>query len=349
MSAAPISEHTLSPTKRAIHALRAARSKLEALEQGQKEPIAIIGMGCRLPGDIEGPRAFWELLRAGRDAIGEVPASRWDVDHYYDPDFKTPGKMVTRHGGFLHRVQDFDPLFFGISPREAVSMDPQQHLLLEVCWEALENACLVPADLKGSRTGVFIGICNQDYSVLLTSRDETEIDAYMSTGIAHSVAAGRLAYSLGFHGPCLAVDTACSSSLVAVHLACQSLRNRECDLAVAGGVNLILCPETSINFSKSRMLAPDGRCKTFAAAADGFGRGEGCGLIVLQRLSDGMPHQDQVLAYIRGSAINQDGATSGLTVPNGPAQQAVIREALKNAGVSPTKSITWKLMGLGPV
>ncbi|HTG61067.1 MAG TPA: type I polyketide synthase [Terriglobia bacterium] len=335
MSAAPISEHTLSPTKRAIHALRAARSKLEALEQGQKEPIAIIGMGCRLPGDIEGPRAFWELLRAGRDAIGEVPASRWDVDHYYDPDFKTPGKMVTRHGGFLHRVQDFDPLFFGISPREAVSMDPQQHLLLEVCWEALENACLVPADLKGSRTGVFIGICNQDYSVLLTSRDETEIDAYMSTGIAHSVAAGRLAYSLGFHGPCLAVDTACSSSLVAVHLACQSLRNRECDLAVAGGVNLILCPETSINFSKSRMLAPDGRCKTFAAAADGFGRGEGCGLIVLQRLSDGMPHQDQVLACIRGSAINQDGATSGLTVPNGPAQQAVIREALKNAGVSP--------------
>ena len=335
MSTASSVDRTLSPTKRALLALRTVRSKLEALEQAQKEPLAIIGMGCRLPGDIENPEGFWELLREGKDAIAEIPASRWDVDHYYDPDVAVPGKMITRHGGFLHRVQEFDPQFFGIAPREALSMDPQQHLLLEVCWEALENAGLVPADLKGSRTGVFVGICNQDYSALLMSRDESEIDAYMTTGLAHSVAAGRLAYSLGFQGPCLAVDTACSSSLVAVHLACQSLRNRESDVAIAGGVNLILCPETSINFSKNRMLAPDGRCKAFAATANGFGRGEGCGLIVLKRLSDVVPGQDQVLALIRGSAINQDGASSGLTVPNGPAQQSVIRDALKNAGLSP--------------
>jgi len=334
MNHASAPETELSPVKRALLALQTTRAKLEALEQAQKEPIAIIGMGCRLPGNIETPEAFWELLRDGKDTIAEVPASRWDSNHYYDPDYDAAGKIVTRFGSFLPQIQESDPQFFGISPREAISMDPQQHLLLEVCWEALEHAGLVPADLEGSRTGVFIGICNQDYSVLLMSREDIEIDAYMTTGMAHSVAAGRLAYSMGFQGPCLAVDTACSSSLVAVHLACQSLRNRECDLAVTGGVNLILCPETSINFSRNHMLSPDGRCKSFDASANGFGRGEGCGLIVLKRLSDVVPGQDQVLALIRGSATNQDGATSGLTVPNGPAQQTVIREALHNAGVA---------------
>lgn len=335
MSAASTTETELSTVKRALLALQTTRAKLEALEQEKKEPIAIIGMGCRLPGNIETPEAFWELLRDGKDAIAEIPASRWNSQHYYDPDYDAPGKIVTRHGAFLSQIQESDPQFFGISPREAMSMDPQQHLLLEVCWEALEHAGLIPGDLKGSRTGVFIGICNQDYSVLLMSREDIEIDAYMTTGMAHSVAAGRLAYSLGFQGPCLAIDTACSSSLASVHLACQSLRNRECDMAVTGGVNLILCPETSINFSRNHMLSPDGRCKSFDASANGFGRGEGCGLIVLKRLSDVIPGQDRVLALIRGSATNQDGATSGLTVPNGPAQQTVIREALCNAGVTP--------------
>ncbi|TAN66396.1 MAG: type I polyketide synthase [Methylobacter sp.] len=335
MSAASTTETELSTVKRALLALQTTRAKLDALEQAKKEPIAIIGMGCRLPGNIETPEAFWELLRDGKDAIAEIPASRWDSHYYYDPDYDAPGKIVTRHGGFLSQIQESDPQFFGISPREAMSMDPQQHLLLEVCWEALENAGLVPGNLEGSRTGVFIGICNQDYSVLLMSREDIEIDAYMTTGMAHSVAAGRLAYSMGFQGPCLAIDTACSSSLASVHLACQSLRNRECDMAVTGGVNLILCPETSINFSRNHMLSPDGRCKSFDASANGFGRGEGCGLIVLKRLSDVIPGQDRVLALIRGSATNQDGATSGLTVPNGPAQQTVIREALCNAGVAP--------------
>jgi acyl transferase domain-containing protein/acyl carrier protein len=335
MSHGATQEPEMSTVKRALLALQNTRARLEALEQARREPIAILGMGCRLPGGVDSPEAFWELLKAGRDAVAEVPASRWDSDRYYDPDYDAPGKIVTRQGGFLGDVRTSDPQFFGISPREAASIDPQQHLLLEVCWEALEHAGLVPAALEGSRTGVFVGICNQDYSVLLMNRDEAEIDAYMTTGMAHSVAAGRLAYTLGFQGPCLAVDTACSSSLVAVHLACQSLRNRECDLAVTGGVNLILCPETSINFSRNRMLSPDGRCKAFAATADGFGRGEGCGLVVLKRLSDVVPGRDRVLAVIRGSAINQDGASSGLTVPNGPAQQMVIREALDNGGIGP--------------
>jgi len=330
-------EAEMSTVKRALLALRDTRARLEALEQARREPIAVIGMGCRLPGGVDGPDAFWELLKAGRDAVGEVHASRWDSERYYDPDYDAPGKIVTRQGGFLGDVRDCDPQFFGISPREAASVDPQQHLLLEVCWEALEHAGLVPAALEGSRTGVFVGLCNQDYSVLLMNRDQAEIDAYMTTGMAHSVAAGRLAYTFGWQGPCLAVDTACSSSLVSVHLACQSLRARECDLAVAGGVNLILCPETSINFSKNRMLSPDGRCKAFDASADGFGRGEGCGLIVLKRLSDVVPGRDRVLALIRGSATNQDGASSGLTVPNGPAQQTVIRDALDNGGISPAQ------------
>ncbi|MFM8331204.1 MAG: type I polyketide synthase, partial [Candidatus Methylumidiphilus sp.] len=334
MSADTTPEPEMSTVKRALLALQNTRARLEALEQARREPLAIVGMACRLPGGADSPEAFWELLQAGRDAVGEVHPTRWDSGRYYDPDYNAPGKIVTREGGFLGDVRDSDPQFFGISPREAVSIDPQQHLLLEVCWEALEHAGRVPATLAGSKTGVFVGICNQDYSVLLMNRDPSEIDAYMATGMAHSVAAGRLSYTFGLQGPCLAVDTACSSSLLSVHLACQSLRNRECDMAIAGGVNLILCPETSINFSRNHMLSPDGRCKTFDARADGFGRGEGCGLVVLKRLSDVTP-VDRVLALIRGSATNQDGATSGMTVPNGPAQQAVIRAALDNAGLAP--------------
>ena len=243
--------------------------------------------------------------------------------------------MTTRHGAFLEQVDRFDAEFFGISPREAASMDPQQRLILEVSWEALENAGHAPGSIAGTRAGVYLGIANNDYGRALFAHPEL-IDAYFSTGNAYSVAAGRLSYFLGLHGPSIAVDTACSSSLVALHLACQGLRLGECDLALAGGVNLILTPEMNINFSKARMMAPDGRCKTFDAAADGYVRGEGCGVVVLRRLSDALNDGDRILAVVRGSAINQDGRSGGLTAPNGPAQEAVIRAALEAAQVPAT-------------
>ncbi|MEI2579701.1 type I polyketide synthase [Scytonema sp. PRP1] len=327
----------LSSSQRLLLSVKEARTKLEAIERAKTEPIAIVGMGCRFPGGADNPEVFWQLLHNGVDAITEVPKDRWDIDAYYDPDPEIPGKMYTRFGAFVNQIDEFAPYFFGISPKEAVSLDPQQRLLLEVSWEALENAGLVPQQLTGSRTGVFIGICSNDYCHRAFSRDITEIDAYLATGNSHSVASGRLSYFLGLQGPSLSVDTACSSSLVAVHLACQNLRNEECDLALAGGVNLILSPETSVNFSKARMLAPDGHCKTFDMAADGFVRGEGCGVIVLKRLSDAVANKDNILALIRGSAVNQDGHTSGLTVPNGLSQQAVIRQALEKGGVKPAE------------
>ncbi|BAZ29708.1 polyketide synthase [Cylindrospermum sp. NIES-4074] len=319
--------------KKALLELREMKSKLSTLERAKTEPIAIIGMGCRFPGGADHPEAFWQILRDELDTITEVPKNRWDVDAYYDPDPDSLGKMYTRHGGFVNQLYEFDAHFFGIPPREAISLDPQQRLLLEVSWESLENAGLSPERLAGSQTGVFIGICSNDYSQKLLTRDITEIDAYMGTGNAHSVASGRLSYILGLKGPSLAVDTACSSSLVAVHLACQSLRNGECSLALVGGVNRLLSPEFTINFSKAHMLATDGRCKTFDAAADGYVRAEGCGVVILKRLSDALADGDNILAQIRGSAINQDGRSSGLTVPNGPSQQAVIRQALQNGGV----------------
>ena len=319
----------------ALRKLEATESQLRALQHEKSEAIAVVGMGCRFPGEADTPEEFWRLLSAGRDAISEIPADRWDVSSLYDPDPQTPGKMYTRNGGFLRQIDGFDAGFFGISNREAPSIDPQQRLLLEVGWEALENAGLVPRQLAGSRVGVFVGLCTNDYSQLLAQRARTEIDAYLATGNSHSVAAGRLAFLLGFTGPALAIDTACSSSLVAVHIACQNLRQRECDLALAGGVNLMLTPDLTVNFCKALMLSPDGRCKTFDASADGFARGEGCGMVVLKRHSDAVRDGDPILALIRGSAINQDGRTSGLTVPNGPSQQAVIRQALENAGVKP--------------
>ena len=328
------SESQLTSVKQALLALQAARKKIDALEKQQSEPIAIIGLGCRFPGDIDSPEDFWELLMSGKDTIATIPESRWNSEAYYSPNYDEAGKIITTKGSFFSQVQESDPEFFGISPREAKNMDPQQHLLLEVCWEALEHANIIPESLAGSRTGVFIGICNQDFSLLSMSRDKTDIDAYMTTGMAHSVASGRLSYTLGLEGPCVAIDTACSSSLVSVHLACQSLRNLECDLAITGGVNLTLTPETSIDFSRNRMLSPDGKCKAFSSDANGFGRGEGCGLVVLKRLSDVDVKRDRVLALIRGSAVNQDGSSSGLTAPNGPSQQRVIRQALKNANVS---------------
>jgi len=324
----------LSPVKRAIVELRRARGRIEALERAKSEPIAIIGAGLRFPGGANDLENFWRLLRDGIDTVTEVPADRWDIEAFYDPDPDAPGKMSTRWGSFLDDVDKFDADFFGISPREAVTMDPQQRLLMTVAWEALENAGQSPQRLMGSSTGVFVGIAGTDYLQMQLQRSSyEEIDAYLASGSCHSVAAGRLSYFLGLQGPSIAVDTACSSSLVATHLACQSLRSGECNLALAGGVNLILSPEMVINFSKARMMAADGRCKVFDAAADGYVRGEGAGIVVLKRLSDAEKDGDLILAVIRGSAVNQDGRSNGLTAPNGPAQQAVIRQALSNAEV----------------
>ncbi len=299
------------------------------------ESIAIIGIGCRFPG-ANSPEAFWQLLHQGIDSISEVPASRWSIDAFYDPEPATPGKMNTRYGGFLEQVDEFDPGFFGISPREAERMDPQQRLILEVSWEALENAGVVPSSLSGSRTGVFIGIGNYDYGILM-SKNPDQINAYDGTGNSLGIAANRLSYLLNLRGPSLAIETACSSSLVAVHLACQSLQNAESDLCLVGAVSLMLSPEQTITYSQARMMASDGRCKTFDANADGYVRGEGCGIVALKRLTDAIRDGDNIQAVIKGSAINQDGLSNGLTAPNGPSQQAVIRQALEKAEVEPAQ------------
>lgn len=311
------------------------QERLEEARGRRTEPLAVVGLGCRFPGGANSPEAFWRLLAEGRDAIREVPPDRWDVDAYYDPDPDAPGKMATRWGGFLDEVDTFDAEFFGISPREAAETDPQQRLLLEVAWEALEHAGIAPPDLRGSPTGVFVGICSGDYFQLQVSRGPEAVHTYLATGGAHSVASGRLSYVLGLTGPAVSVDTACSSSLMAVHLACRALRSGECDAALAAGVNAMLWPEGTITMSRGRMMAPDGRCKTFDARADGFVRGEGCGVVVLKRLEDARAAGDRVLAVIRGSATNQDGRSNGLTAPNGPSQQAVIRRALADGGVRP--------------
>ena len=329
-------DQALSPIKRALRAVEKMQLRLEAAEYAQREPIAVVGIGCRFPGGANTTEQFWQLLCDGTDVITEVPGERWDVDAYFDPNPDSPGKMHTRYGGFLNDIDTFDAPFFGISSREAMSLDPQQRLLLEVSWEALERANLVPTDLINSPTGVFVGICTNDYRAVLNSnRLNEQHHLHGATGNANCVAAGRLSYILGLMGPSIAVDTACSSSLVAVHLACQSLRQRECDVALAGGVNAILTPDITIAFSKARMLAPDGRCKAFDAAANGYVRGEGCGMIVLKRLSDAQADQDNIWAVIRGSMVNQDGRSSGLTAPSSLSQRAVISKALQNSRLAP--------------
>jgi acyl transferase domain-containing protein/SAM-dependent methyltransferase/acyl carrier protein len=322
----------LSPQRLVLLAVK-LKEQLDSARRVSEEPIAVIGVGCRLPGASD-PDAFWDMLENGRGGIREVPSARWSVDEYFDPDPDAPGKISTRMGGFLDHIDGFDPAFFGIAPREAATMDPQQRLLLEVTWESLENAGIAPSSLMGSRTGVYVGICNSDYQQLLLRRSPSTIDAYLASGNAPSIASGRLSYVMGLRGPCMTIDTSCSASLVAIHSACQSLRFGESSMALAGGVNVICAPETSISLSKGHMLAKDGRCKTFDAAADGFTRGEGCGMVVLKRLSDAKRDGNRILAMIRGSAINQDGKSSGLTVPNGPAQESVIRDALAAAGLS---------------
>ena len=328
----------VSPLVRAYVAIEDLESRLRDAERSMREPIAIVGMACRYPGGADDGESFWRVLRDGVDAISEVPVDRWDIDAYYDPDPEAPGKMYSRCGGFVRDLDRFDAPFFGIAPREAVSIDPQQRLLLEVAWEALENGGQAPHQLARTKTGVFVGITTHDFSDLCMRSGQSQlIDPYSGTGSAASVASGRLSYVLGLQGPCVAVDTACSSSLVAVHLACQSLRLHECRTALAGGVNAILLPEGMIYFCRIRAMSPEGRCKTFDASADGYIRGEGCGVVVLKRLSDALSDNDTILAVIRGSAINHDGPSGGLTIPSGLAQEAVMRAALANAGVQPAE------------
>lgn len=345
-------EH-LSPERRALLTIKRLQVELAALKRERTEPIAIIGMSCRFPGGANSPEAFWQLLVEGRDAVTEVPPARYDINQFYDPDVDAPGKTVSRWGGFLDSIDQFDPMFFGISPREATYLDPQQRLLLEVCWEAMERAGLLPEKLFGSKTGVFIGLFNRDYFDMqlehMVYDNAASANPYSGIGNGPSFAAGRISYLLGLQGPSMVVDTVCSSSLVALHLACQSLHNHECTTALAGAANLIFYPLSTIITSKMRALSPQGRSKTFDASADGFVRGEGCAVVILKRLSQALADGDPILALIRGSAVNQDGRSSGLTAPNGLAQQAVIREALHNAGLAPEQISYIEAHGTGTV
>ncbi|MEM7130014.1 MAG: beta-ketoacyl synthase N-terminal-like domain-containing protein [Chloroflexota bacterium] len=309
-------------------------AKSEATKSQKNEPIAIIGLGCRFPGEADTPAEFWQMLCDGVDAIREVPAGRWDEDEYYDPEPNVPGKMYTQRGGFLEQVDTFDPQFFGISPREAASLDPQQRMLLEVSWEAFESAGIVPE--PDSLTGIFLGINAYDYGTLLANGNLSDSQRYQTlAGVGLGFAAGRLAHTFGMMGPCVAIDTICSASLVAVHQACQSLRNEECNLALVGGVQALLDPEITVELCQANVLAPDGHCKTFDAAADGYVRGEGCGMVVLKRLSDARNDGDTILAVIQGSMVNHDGHSSTITAPRGPSQEAVIKRALQNAQLEP--------------
>jgi 3-oxoacyl-[acyl-carrier-protein] synthase II len=335
----------LSPTKKALLALRKMQSKLDALENAKHEPIAIVGMACQFPG-ANNPEEFWQLLQEGKDAITSVPDDRWNEQNC-DLGTNTPEKICTTYGGFVPHLKEFDPSFFRIAPKEAVSIDPQQRLLLEVSWSALENAAIDPEQVQSSQTGVFIGIAAVDYWHQLLSRNNAEIDAYMTTGNTHSLASGRISHFFNFTGSSISLDTACSSSLVAVHLAIKSLRDRECSMALAGGVNRLISPKVSLNFAQAKMLSPDGRCKTFDESADGFVRSEGCGIVVLKRLSDAIADGDRIRAILLGSATNQDGRTSSITTPNSLSQQAVIKQALINSKVEASQVSYLETHGTG--
>lgn len=324
-----------SPLKRALLALEEMRARLAALENAQREPIAVVGMACRFPGGADTPERFWQNLVDGVDAVGRVPADRWNADAFYDPDPEKPGHIVTREGAFIENVYDFDAQFFGTSGHSARGMDPQLKLLLEVTWEALENAGISPTALEQTRTGVFTGLWNVDYWQDATQCAPEVINTSVGESLLHSLSSGYISYVLDLKGPSMTIDTACSTSLVTIHLACQSLRSGESDVALAGGVNIVLSAKTSVVVSAKKVLSPDGRCKAFDASANGFGRGEGCGMVVLKRLSDALADGDPILAVVRGSAINHDGRGSELSIPNAAAQQRAIADALTFAGVAP--------------
>ena len=318
--------------KKALSELKRLRKKVKALESKANEPVAVVGMACRFPGGADTPDAFYDLLKAGREGICEIPPDRWDVDAFYDESPFCPDKMYVKQGGFLRDIETFDAEKFDISLREARTMDPQQKVLLEVCHQALLDAGLKPRSGATASTGVFIGAISHDNFQQFVSHPEL-IDSRTCTGNSNSVLAGRLSYCFGFQGPCMAMDTSCSSSLVALHQACRSLNMHECEVAIAGGVNLILDPTTTIALCSAHMLSSDGRCRTFDAAANGYGRGEGCGVVVLKRLSDAVEAGDAISAVICGSAMNHNGGGSGLTVPSVLAQVQVIKQALSCAGV----------------